>query len=103
MTLDDYHERLVQQAKRLLESKGYVVLKEKSYRQAQERQRVADALRREAEKRYLHLFDWMDKQILPRERYMTDRCTFLYGVARAHGATVEELSGPTTTSVQRGT
>ena len=77
----------------MLEAAGYVILKARSYRQAQERQRVAEALRAYAQRHEADLRAWMERDVFPRERYMTDRCTFLYGVARAHGATVEELGG----------
>jgi hypothetical protein len=81
-------------AKALLESSGYVVLREKSYRQAQERQRIAEAMREYAEELREGQDRWLRSEVLPRERFLADRLTFLYGVARAHGATVEELRGP---------
>lgn len=81
-----------EEAKATLEAAGYVVLKRESYRRAQERQRVAQALL-ESEKRNTEgVRDWafraLDEQIR-----LSDRLTFVYGVARAHGATVDELSG----------
>lgn len=79
-------------AKALLEAEGYVVLRAKSYRQAQERQRVAECLRESAERDAASARDWA-RNCLAEERYMRDRLTFVYGVARAYGATVEELGG----------
>lgn len=75
-----------------LEAEGFVVLRAKSYRQAQERQRVAEALRRAAEDRVESVHDWA-MQAFAEQRRLSDRLTFVYGVARAHGATEEELSG----------
>ena len=75
-----------------LEAEGYVVLRAKSYRQAQERQRVAEALRRAAEERVEGTREWA-MQAFAEQRRLSDRLTFVYGVARAHGATVDELRG----------
>lgn len=82
----------IDEAKALLEASGYVVLKAKSYRQATERQRVAEALRRSEQEAAQHARAWA-LQCLNGERSLARRCEFLYGVARAHGATVEELRG----------
>jgi len=75
-----------------VKSAGYVVLKEKSYRQAQERQRVAEALRKAEERAAEDARHWAIN-CLDEQRRLADRLTFVYGVARAHGATVEELKG----------
>jgi queuine/archaeosine tRNA-ribosyltransferase len=83
----------VERAKATLEALGYVVLREKSYRQAQERQRVADALREHAEDDVASTRRWAES-CLDEERCLRDRLTFVYGVARAHGATVEDLRQP---------
>lgn len=79
-------------AKKLLEAAGFVVLREKSYRQAQERQRVAEALRVAAEE-YTERIERWARENLVEERRLRDRLTFVYGVAQAHGATTEELRG----------
>jgi len=84
-------EDLVAAAKTLLKANGFVVLREKSYRQAQERQRVAEALREAADSDREAHYEWMRREVFPEERRLRDRCMFLYGAARAHGATVEEL------------
>lgn len=70
---------------------GYVLIKEKSYRQAQERQRVAEALRVAAYDDRDATRAWAE-QCCAEERRLSRRLTFVYGVARAHGATVEELT-----------
>jgi hypothetical protein len=75
---------------------GYVVLKAKSYRQAQERQRVAEAMRRAEEDAAESARAWA-RDCIAQERHLRDRLTFVYGVARAHGATVEDLDGGTCT------
>jgi hypothetical protein len=81
----------IEAARALCEEHGYVVVKAKSYRAAQERQRIAEARMRDAMDRVEHIDDWA--QGLAREgNRLRERVTFVYGVARAHGATVEELS-----------
>lgn len=84
----------VQEALRVIREAGYVALKEKSYRQAQERQRVAEALRRAAEEEMERKQHWVESENAEHRRIL-DRLTFVYGVARAHGATEEELAGKT--------
>lgn len=82
-------------ARALLEANGYVVLREKSYRQAQERQRVAEALMVAAEDAAEGARVWA-RDCLAEERRLRERNTHVYGVARAHGATLVELAGPDT-------
>lgn len=82
----------VADARMLLESYDYVVLRAKSYRQAQERQRVAEALRRSEEQAAEHARAWAT-ECLARERQLAERCTFLYGAARAAGCTDADLRG----------
>ncbi len=81
-------------AKAALEAAGYVVLRAKSYRQAQERQRVAECYREAAEQAAESARAWA-REHLAEERRLADRLTFVYGVARAKGATAEELRGDT--------
>lgn len=78
-------------AKQTLADAGYVVLKAKSYRQAQERQRIAHIMQECAETRAAEQDLWWRAEILPELFQYRDRCTFLYGQARAAGCTVEEL------------
>jgi len=73
---------------------GWVVLREKSYRQAQERQRVAEALRRMAERDAEHARGWA-VDCLAKERRAYERVTYLYGLAALLGATREQLRGDT--------
>lgn len=80
-------------AKTLLAQHGYVVLKTKSYRAAQERQRVAEALYQAAEQYRQSTQCWAETTLHNEIRELQARCTFLYGMARAHGATVDELAG----------
>jgi len=86
MTLDE--------ALKLVREAGYVTLREKSYRQAQERQRVAEALRRYADEDAERTRAWA-REHCAEERRLADRLTFVYGVAVRHGATHEELAGTT--------
>lgn len=81
-------------AKELLAAAGYVVLREKSYRQAQERQRIAESRRESAEDRVKSVETWA-RGCHAEERRLARRLTFVYGIAQAHGATAEELRGDT--------
>lgn len=81
-------------AKRILTDAGFVVLREKSYRQAQERQRIAEC-RVACEIEAAEVARSWARDCLTEERRLRDRLTFVYGVAQAHGATAEELSGDT--------
>ena len=84
-------ELTVEDAKQFLKQHGYVVLKEKSYHQAQERQRVAECYR-DSEVRAAESARTWARNCLDEERRLRDRCTFLYGHARAAGCSVEELT-----------
>lgn len=86
------NRRRIDQAKKLLQANDFVVLRARSHRQAQERQRVAEARVKFEEMEAEHARQWA-LECLARERHLADRCTFLYGAARAHGATIEELGG----------
>jgi hypothetical protein len=86
-----YDEGEIRRAKTTLEATGHVVLKAKSHRAAQERQRIAEAYRAHAEDDAESSRQWA-RDCLAEERFLRERLTFVYGVARAHGATVEELS-----------
>lgn len=79
-------------AKKLLAEHGYVTQKATSYRSAQERQRRAEARARCEIERRESTERWARESLLPRERYLSDRLSFVYGVARAHGATTEDLA-----------
>jgi hypothetical protein len=76
-----------------LESEGYVVLRAKSYRDAQERHRVSEALRHHAEERADEYLKW-GQDFAAKERVAWDRCAFLYGEAMKRGATHDELRQP---------
>jgi hypothetical protein len=78
-------------ALQIVQAAGYVTLREKSYRQAQERQRVAEALRRYADEDAERARDWA-REHCAEERRLRDRLTYVYGVAMARGATREELA-----------
>ncbi len=82
----------IQKAKAALAEHGYVVIKEKSHLAARRRQQIAESQRewaereRESSRRWAH--DCLDQ-----ERHLRERLTFVWGVAKAHGATNEELGG----------
>ena len=82
----------IEDVKSWLSVMGYVTIKAKSYRAAQERQRIAECLMRRAEEEAKGNRAWA-VNCLDDSRLVRDRLTFVYGVARAHGATVEDLTG----------
>lgn len=75
-----------------LEAEGFVVLRAKSYRQAQMRQDRAQMRAFWAHRDRERSEEWA-RDCLAQERRLSDRCTYLYGLAAAKGATVDELSG----------
>lgn len=85
-------EEDVAAARTLLESRGYVVLKAGSHRRSKERRRLAEARERWAQETVEHTRRWAE-DAFAEQRRLSDRLTHVYGVARAHGATVEELAG----------
>lgn len=80
-------------AKALLKLNDYVVLKAKSYLAAQRRQAVAQAEARFADDERKSTERWAQTTLHNEIRDLEARCTFLYGVARARGASAEELQG----------
>lgn len=88
----------VDAARRVLANAGYVAIKDSSYRKSQERVRAAEQRAEYAKEEAASQRDWVERELLPRERHLSDRLTFVYGVARAHGATVQELQGDLITS-----
>ena len=82
----------IEQAKALLKADGFVVLRQKSYRQAQERQRVAEVRMACAEREMESTTRWAHKAFDEQAR-LAERCGFLYGQAMARGATADELRG----------
>lgn len=92
----------IERAKLTLQAAGYVVLRSKSYRQAQERQRIAEALKQCAEEDRESTRRWAEGAF-DEQRRLSDRLTFVYGVARAHGATEKDLrqpAGPTLEQIE---
>ena len=83
----------VQQAKELLRANGFIVLTAKSYYAAQERQRCAEVTAQSAIADRDGQRQWMERDIFPRLDHLSDRLTFVYGIARARGASVVELGG----------
>lgn len=82
----------IEDAKKLLEDDGYVVLRRRSHEATLRRLAIAQSEcqweKREAE----HAREWA-RDCLAQERRLGDRCTFLYGMARSMGATDEQLRG----------
>lgn len=85
-------EMAVKDARLLLERNGYVVVKSATYRNTQEQRRAAEWRCEAKELDAEHARTWA-LDCLTSERRTVDRLLYVYGVARAHGATVEELSG----------
>ena len=92
MTDDPTPPEQIAAAKALLAGAGFVVLREKSYANAEERRRTADRRR-----------DWADEQAestrkwaqgaFDEQRRLATRLGHLYGLAQALGATDEQLRG----------
>jgi hypothetical protein len=83
---------LPQDIRERLATDGWTVLRERSYRAAQQRQAIAESLLIAAKEDVESTRSWA-LNCLEEERRLRRRLEFVYGVARAHGATVEELSG----------
>lgn len=86
-------ENLIDAARKLLVANGFVVHKAKSWRQLIERVRVAEVMERHAEEYRESTQRWAETTLHNEIRDLQARCTFLYGEARAKGATADELSG----------
>lgn len=71
---------------------GYVPLKAKSYRQAQERQHIAQAEAEWEKESAAHARAWAH-DCLEKERHLSNRCVYLYGLAAKLGATDDQLRG----------
>lgn len=76
-----------------LEARGFTVLKTKSYIAAQRRQGIAEAEAMWAKEDVESSRLWA-RNCLEKERQLTARCTYLYGLASRHGATDDELRSP---------
>jgi hypothetical protein len=83
----------IESAKDLLAQYDYVVLKAKSYRAAQQRQAIAQAEAKWERQEAESTRRWARTTLHNEIRDLMARCTFLYGMARAKGATVDELKG----------
>lgn len=87
-------DEYVKRVKAELAAMGYVVLKEASYRKAQERQRIAQVRMESAIEDRQHQRDWLDRDVFPWQRHLTNRVDHLAGLARALGATAGDFVGP---------
>lgn len=72
---------------------GTVTIKRSTYRKLHDDRRIAEYRARLQTEHEQHVRAWAH-EAFEEQRRLADRLTFVYGVARAHGATVEELSGP---------
>lgn len=89
---DDVRPFSVIEALRVVHGDGWKTMREKSYYQAQERQRVAEALRKLEQEHNEHTRAWANRAF-DEVRRLSDRCTYLYGLAASLGATEEQLLG----------
>jgi len=80
----------VDAALEIVRDAGYVAIREKSYRAAQERQRLARCEADWERSRREGVEKWA-RDCCNEDRRVRDRLTFVYGVARAFGASVEDL------------
>ena len=83
--------RYIAEAKELLALHGFVVVKAKSYRQAEQRQAIAQFAAQYADEQRRSTELWAQTTLHNEIRELMARCTFLYGAAMAHGATADEL------------
>lgn len=81
----------LQRALALVKSSGFVAVTAKSYRASQGRQRIAKCMELAERDRREGAEAWA-RDCCAEERRVRERLTFVYGVARAHGASVRELS-----------
>ncbi len=58
-----------------------MVVKRKSYRRREEKQRIAEALLRDADEQRQHLQQWVETVAWPWNQQLSDRCDYLYQVA----------------------
>lgn len=77
----------------LVRASGYVAIKEKSHRAAETRHAVARAQLADARAEVERVEAWA-RRALDGEARARVRTEFVYGVARRHGVSVEELTGP---------
>lgn len=80
-------------ARTLLEANGFKVLKTASHARLLERRRIAEARAEWETQAAEHARQWA-REAFTEQRRLADRLTHVYGVARARGASVEELSQP---------
>lgn len=86
----DYVNRVTAELARL----GYVVLKLKSHRAAQERHRIAHVRMRDAHEARDKQQAWLERDIFPWQRHLTQRVDHLAGLAARLGATPEQMASP---------
>ena len=89
-------------ARASLEAAGYVVLKAKSYRAAQERQRLALAQAEWAERDEAENRAWLERDVFPWERHLVQRLQHIAALAGSLGATAEQMVGPPCTCGMSG-
>lgn len=82
----------LEEARLLLKAHGYVTVKEGSYAAAQTRLAVAKHRAECESEAAAHARDWA-RDCLRESRRLMDRLTFVYGVARAFGASHDDLRG----------
>lgn len=85
-------ERL-EAAKRVVEGEGFVVLKVKSYQDAQRRHAIAKSEAQWCRDELARTQRWAEQDLGAEIRDLRARVTFLYGAAFAAGCTREELAG----------
>ncbi len=74
-----------------LKDAGWVILREKSYRQAQERQRVAEALFESAERDRESAYVWA-RECCAEERRLGARLAVVFAAAASLGVTTRQLA-----------
>lgn len=77
-----------------IEKAGFTILRTKSYKAAQERQRIADVMRESAERDKREQREWIERDIFPWQRHLLNRVNHLGLLAQRLGATAEDMVGP---------
>lgn len=80
-------------AKSILERNGYTVLRTKSWQNTLREFAIARSEVEWARKEADRTHRWAEQELGGRIRQLSDRVTYLYGVARARGASAAELAG----------
>lgn len=75
-----------------IEKAGFTILRTKSYKAAQERQRIAEVMRESAERDKREQREWMERDVFPWQRHLLVRVQHLGLLAQRLGAAPEDMA-----------